>query len=272
MEGGLDDEAGSGKVVPACCKRVKNGRAGRRESGAGRKPGIGARARGEIEGGVVVSCGTSTGERWRARQQLSGGEPLNDMHGASADGTVPVGGRARVIWSGRWGLSGGVGSTGERLEAEWEQRGSMAVGEEAEVTDAHETARQQVEQEAAQELIDGQSEQALLVGMGGVSPAEGDRALFECNQSAVGDGDAMRVAAEIAQSVFGATEGWLGVDDPLVAEEGSAPSGEGSGVGKWGEVSMELELVVAEGGLESVFELTAKDLAEHIDMKKEAVP
>ena len=41
----------------------------------------------------------------------------------------------------------------------------MAVGEEAEVADAHETARQQVEQEATQELIDGQSEQALLVGM-----------------------------------------------------------------------------------------------------------
>jgi hypothetical protein len=57
-------------------------------------------------------------------------------------------------------------------------RARCRVGEEAEVADAHEAARQQVEQEAAQELIDRQSEQALLVGVGGVSPAEGDLALF----------------------------------------------------------------------------------------------
>jgi hypothetical protein len=34
----------------------------------------------------------------------------------------------------------------------------VPVGEEAEVTDAHEAARQQVKQKAAQELIDGQSQ------------------------------------------------------------------------------------------------------------------
>ena len=96
------------------------------------------------------------GERWRARQQLSGGEPLDDMHGASADGTVPVGGRAGVICSGRCHLSRDVGGTREQLEAEWQQPGASSVGEEAEVADAHEAARQQVEQEAAQELVDGQ--------------------------------------------------------------------------------------------------------------------
>ena len=123
-----------------------------------------------------------------------------------------------------------------------------------------------MQQKAAQELIDGQRQQPLLVGMGGVSPAEGDVALFEGDESMVGDGDAVGVAAEITQRMFRSAEGWLGIDDPVVAEEGSAPSGEGSWIHKWGEVSMELELVVAEDGLQSVFELAAKDLAEHIDM------
>src|SRR5260370_42359326 len=109
-----------------------------------------------------------------------------------------------------------------------------------------------MEQEAAQELVDRQSQQALLVGMGGVSPAEGDVALLQADQSAVGDGEAARVAAEIAQRAVGAAEGWLGIDDPVVAEEGSAPSGEGSWSRKWGEGSMEIELVVAVGGPQSL--------------------
>jgi len=58
----------------------------------------------------------------------------------------------------------------------------------------------------------------LLVGMCGVPPAEGDVALLEGYEPAVGDGDAIRVSAEIAQRVFRSAEGWLGIDDPVVAE------------------------------------------------------
>src|SRR5258706_16195041 len=211
------------------------------------------------------------GERWRTRQQLSCGEPFDDRHGASADGTVPVGGRAGVICSRRCRWSRDVGSTRERLEAEWQQPSASSIGEEAVVTNAHEAARQQMEQEAAQELVDRQSQQALLVGMGGVSPAEGDVALLQADQSAVGDGDAVSVAAEIAQRVFRATEGWLGVDDPLVAVQRSGPCGEGSWRRKWGEVSMEPELVEVEDGLQSVVELAAKDPAECLDREEEGV-
>ena len=44
------------------------------------------------------------------------------------------------------------------MEAEREQRSTSPVGEESEVADAHEAAWQQVEQEAAQELVDRQSQ------------------------------------------------------------------------------------------------------------------
>ena len=55
--------------------------------------------------------------------------------------------------------------------------GSPAIGEEAEVADAHEAARKHVEQEAAQELIDGQSHEPLLVAVSGIAPAECDFAI-----------------------------------------------------------------------------------------------
>ena len=107
----------------------------------------------------------------------------------------------------------------EQSETEWKEFCSLSVGEEAEVADAHKAARQQVKQEAAQELIDGQSHEPLLVAVSGVAPAKGYVALGESNQPAVGDGDAMGVGAEIAQHMFWSAERPLGVDDPVVTEQ-----------------------------------------------------
>ena len=157
------------------------------------------------------------------------------------------------------------------MEAEWQQRSASPVGEKAEVADAHEAAWQQVEQEAAQELVDRQSQEPLLVGVRGVSPAEGDVALLEGDESAVGDGDAMGVATEIAQRMFRSAEGWLGIDDPVVAEQGSEPGGEASWFRQWRKVAVEGEPVLVERRLQSGDELAAKDSAEHLDRKKERV-
>ena len=108
----------------------------------------------------------------------------------------------------------------------------MPVGEEAEVADAHEVAREQVQEEAAQELVDRQSQKLLLVGMCGVTPAKRNAALLKSNEPEVGNGDAMRVAAEIAQRVFRSAEWGLGVDDPVVTEQYPQPGGEGARFGK----------------------------------------
>jgi hypothetical protein len=135
----------------------------------------------------------------------------------------------------------------------------LAVGEEAEVADADEAAWQQMEQEAAQELVSGQAHDALAVGMRGVSPAEADLAIGEGDQSAVRDADAMGVGTEIAQSMFRAAEGPLGVDDPVVTEQNSEPCSEAAWLGEGCEVAMELELAFAERGLEADDELAAED-------------
>ncbi len=85
-----------------------------------------------------------------------------------------------------------------------------------------------MEQEAAQELIDGELHESLLVAVGGISPAKCDVAFGECDQPGVGDGDAMGVCAEIAQYMFRSSEGPLGVNDPVVAKQYSQPCGEGA--------------------------------------------
>ena len=115
------------------------------------------------------------------------------------------------------------------------------VGEEAEVADAYEARRQQMEQEAAQELIDRQSHEPLLVAVRGIAPAEGDVAIGESNEPGVGDGDAMGVGAEIAQHMFRSAEGRLGVDDPVVAEQYPQPSSEGARISQRQKLAVELK-------------------------------
>ena len=105
---------------------------------------------------------------------------------------------------------------------------ASVVSEEAEVANAHEAARQQVQEESAQELFDRQSHEPFLVAVGGVAPAEGDVAVDKSNQPAVGNGDAMSVSTEIAQHVFWPAERPFGVDDPVVTEQNPQPRGEGA--------------------------------------------
>ena len=105
--------------------------------------------------------------------------------------------------------------------------------------------------------------------MRGVSPTEGDVVLRKSDESVVRDGDAVSVGTEIAQRVFGSTEGRLGVDDPVVAEQYSQPCAESAWLGKRQQAAMELEFTAMEGVAEFSDELAAEDTAEHLDWKKE---
>ena len=54
-----------------------------------------------------------------------------------------------------------------------------------------------------------------------VFPSERNRVGIGADDAAVGDGDAVRVTAEVSQHSLGATEGWFGINDPfLFAQRG----------------------------------------------------
>src|SRR5271169_133267 len=105
------------------------------------------------------------------------------------------------------------------MKAKRQEKGASAVGQEAEVADAHETFGEQVQEKAAQEFIERKSQQLLFVVVSGVAPAESDLAIGKGNQAMVGDGHAMGVAAQILEHIFGATEGSFRVDHPVFSEQ-----------------------------------------------------
>ena len=135
-------------------------------------------------------------------------------------------------------LCGSGGLAGSAKPSKERQRSSAtlrpAVGEESEVADANESARQNMKQEAAQELMSGNGHDLLLAAVGIVSPAEGDAIVFKGHESMVGDGHAMGVAGQVVENMFGAAERWLGVDNPVLPD--TAAGGNLGRLQKWSDV------------------------------------
>ena len=76
-----------------------------------------------------------------------------------------------------------------------------------------------------------------------VLPAEGDAVVVGRDQTAVGDGDAMGVAREIAQHLLGPRERLLAVDHPFDLAQRRQEALEGSFVGERRMVAEELQAV-----------------------------
>ena len=73
--------------------------------------------------------------------------------------------------------------------------------------------------------------------------------MLESHEAVVGDGHAMRVAGEIAEHMMRTAEGGLGVDDPVLTEQGTQEGAESLFVFERLERSGESELVLLESTL-----------------------
>src|SRR5438270_10373536 len=104
----------------------------------------------------------------------------------------------------------------------------------------------------------------------GVAPTKSDLPVGKRDQSMVGNGDTVGVAAEILEHILGAGEGWLGVDHPVFAKQRSQPGGEEFGLREERQIPGKVQLAKLKGGLETVDELAAKHPPEHGNGEKEA--
>ncbi len=138
------------------------------------------------------------------------------------------------------------------------------------MADADEAFGQNMDQEAPQELVRRDRHHLLLAGLGVVLPSEGDLIVLEADEAMVGDGDAVGVAGEVVEDVFGSTEGRLGVDDPVPGEELPEETSEAFRCGEFLERAVELELVPKQKLLEFGGELAAEDPAENTNRQEEA--
>jgi len=149
----------------------------------------------------------------------------------------------------------------QQLFAKWNQRTAAAAGEEAEVADADEATRQHMQQEATQELIHRQSQESFFVLVSGVPPAKGDLVIDEINQTVVGDGDSVRISAEVAKHLLGSAESWFAIDHPLRNKELADKAPKESGLNQTSEHAVELQLSRGVSLLQRGDEFSTEDLA-----------
>ena len=99
---------------------------------------------------MVVSCGGSGEQGWRAELELGGAKPLDDHHRPATVRTEPK--RSGFFRGGCFWLGLRL-NHGEGLPAKRQHSSPPPVGEETEVANADEAFGKQVQQGAAQELI-----------------------------------------------------------------------------------------------------------------------
>ncbi len=78
-----------------------------------------------------------------------------------------------------------------------------------------------MQKKTSQELFCGERHLPLLVTVRIIPPAERNLVTLEGHKTVVGDGDAMGVAGEITKHMMRTAEGWLGIDDPVLTEQGA---------------------------------------------------
>ena len=201
--------------------------------------------------------------RGRRREDLGEAQPPLLADGAPFDvdpGEAEDQRRGRFDRPGRRG-----GRLGQDLPAPRELGLAGTVGQEAKVSDADEPAGDDMEQEAANELLGVQRHHLHAVAVGVVLPAEAHAPVVEAEEPVVGEGHAVGVAAEVLEDLLGAGEGPLGVHDPVGLPELIEPRREGVGLGEGGGRSGEGERALREGAPEGVEVLAPEDLGEGAD-------
>ena len=133
-----------------------------------------------------------------------------------------------------------------------------------------EAGRQDVKQEAADELDRVERQELLLISVGRVSPAEGHVAMVHLQQAAIGDGHPVRIASQILEDMLGIAEGCLGIDHPVQALELSEEPIELSRLLESSEGAAKPEFVAAIGAAEQHQELAPKHLGEDFAGQEES--
>ena len=139
---------------------------------------VSARVRGIRCGALVGDWSWRTGRRRATQQHLRRTELFDQDHRSTTQWTRPEAPAGHAL-DGEYGLGTTALQGVDQLSAQGQQAGAAAVCQESEVSNPHKAARQHVQQEPSQELVDGQAHNALLVAMSGVAPAKGDVSVFE---------------------------------------------------------------------------------------------
>ena len=130
----------------------------------------------------------------------------------------------------------------EQGPAPRQRRSTRAIREQAEVANAHEAARHDVQEKASQEFVGLERHDLHAVVVGVVLPPKPDAAVTVLDEPIIRQRDAVRVPPEVVEHLLGAGEGPLRIHDPVDGPQLTEEAGEGVAIGQIGRATGEGEL------------------------------
>ena len=160
----------------------------------------------------------------------------------------------------------------DQFAAQGDLPGALAIGHEAEVTNAMKAVGQHVQEKTANELV-GREAHDLGGAVGAVIfPGKSDVIVLDGDKTAVGDGDAMGLAAEIGEHAVRPAKRLLAIDHPVDAPHGRNVFVKARLVRQSGEITEEAQRAGGEGRAEAVEEYPTEQLRERLHGKEERRP
>ena len=152
--------------------------------------------------------------------------------------------------------------------------GPVGIGEEAVVTDAMKSVGQDMDQEAADELVGVERHKLIAsVALGPVIlPFESDALAGEGNEPAVGNSSAVCVAGKVGEDGVGSAKRSLGIDDPFDLAQCGEEGLEGCRLGEGGLVGEELQSPGLVGGVQPFEEQATEEPGEDRNGEEKAEP
>jgi len=127
------------------------------------------------------------------------------------------------------------------------------------VANAHEAARDHVQEKAAEEFVGGEREDLHAVVVGVILPAEPDVALAVIDEPIIRERDTVGVPTEVVEYRLRAGEGPLRIHDPVGGPQPTQEDGESAPIGQIGGASRDGQLAGIECAMQAGEILRAKD-------------
>ncbi len=135
---------------------------------------------------------------------------------------------------------------------------AIPIAKETVIADPMKALGQDMQQKTADEFAGRDGHDLLPIAVPIILPAETHRAILDIDEPVVGDGDTMRVAADVIEDLLGPCEGRLGVDHPVGLSKGRQIAPEGVALVEVLQGGEELQLARVEGLLKVLQEQAAK--------------
>jgi hypothetical protein len=161
--------------------------------------------------------------------------------------------------------AGLVGWHSQQLTAQGKLPRSAAIGEEAVVANPLKALRENVHQEAPNELLGGKGHGLALVIVAIVLPRETHPSVLDVEYAIIGDRHAVGIACDVPENLFRPVERSFGVDDPFGVPERRKVASEGSPHSQRFQGGKEVQVASVEGLIEGLQEQATEEPTEHLD-------